>query len=272
MGKGARRTATDELSVGALRRGLTYRASRVSRKQIAPWTRRARAAWPAARRGSTLRRSAIVAVLASLALGVAPARAQIMSLPRAVGPEPEWWFSGSINFLAATGVPDDDRQQYWSFRPVTGYRLTVERSIGAGSTLGVAVLLASPGLTVRSTTAGSACATGCDASSQMQSLALAYRASGVGEGTHSVFQLDGGVARVTDIARVSDGLAVAPNSRTIPFASMGYGLAYAPSSRFQIEILQEYRFLFAGGGLRDASQQTITRIALRIGLGVRYGN
>lgn len=267
MGKGARRTATDELSVEALRRGLTYRASRVSRKQNAPWTRRARAVWPAVRRGTRVRRS-LVAVCSAVVLAT-PAGAQIMRLPQAVGPEPEWWFSGTIAFLQPIGVPDDDRGAYWSFRSVTGYRITIERSVGAGTTLGVAALLTSPGLTLRSTLAG--CPTGCDASAQMQSLGLAYRASGVGEGTHSVFELDGGVVRVTDIANSAGGTPYQPNSRTIPFASAAYGLAYATSSRFQIELVQEYRFLFAGSGVRDASQQSITRIALRIGVGVRSG-
>ena len=215
-------------------------------------------------------RRLLVAVCFTVVLS-ASAGAQIMRLPQAVGPEPEWWFSGAIAFLQPVGLPDNDRNAYWSFRQGTGYRVTIERSIGAGSTLGVAVLLSSPGLIVRTTAASSACEFGCDASSQMQSIALTYRASGVGEGTHSIFQLDGGVVRVTDIAKVSDGSAIPPNSRTVPFATAAYGLAYATSSRFQIEIVQEYRYLFAGSGIRDVSQQAITRIGLRIGLGVRNG-
>jgi hypothetical protein len=210
-------------------------------------------------------------VVIAAALVAAPAGAQIMRLPQAVGPEPEWWFSGAIAFLQPVGMPDDDRSAYWSFRQGTGYRVTIERSVGAGTTLGLAVLLSSPGLTLRSTPAGSTCEFGCNLSSNMQSIALAYRASGVGEGTHAVFELDGGVTRVTDLADATTGAAYQPNSRSVPFMTMGYGAAFATSSRFQIEIVQEYRYLFAGSGIRDASQQAITRITLRIGLGVRSG-
>lgn len=209
------------------------------------------------------------AALVTLALACANARplgAQILSLPSS-NPEPDTWLAAGAVFTNAMGLRDDDRAAYWSIQGVTGYRVSIDKSMGGGTTLGVAVTFTNPTTFV---SGGVLCATRCTGSGQYVAYALNYRTSSFEPGISSVAELSLGVLRTGQLRDKTAGTEIAPD-RSIPFAGVGGGLSFTTSRRWQIELVQEYNSIFAGGGVSGASAQWITRLGIRIGFGARDG-
>ena len=194
------------------------------------------------------------------------ADAQILSLP-SNNPEPDSWIAGSVVFTNAMGLRDDDRGSYWTVGGVTGYRISIDKSLNPGTTIGVAVTFTNPAIAV---SGGTLCPAGCNATGQFVTYALTYRTSQFTPGLASVAELSGGVVRPGNLRERTTGATVAPD-RTIPFLAIGGGIAFTTSSRWQIELMQEYSSTFAGGGLGGAATQWMTRLGLRIGFGSRDG-
>ena len=213
------------------------------------------------------RPSVLLAVFALLsAVTVRPAHGQILSLPSS-NPEPDSWIAGSAVFTNAMGLRDDDRGSYWTVQGVSGYRVSIDKSLSPGTTVGVAVTFTNPAIAVRG---GTLCATGCNATGQFVSYALTYRTSQYTPGLSSVGELSAGVLRPGNLRERTTGGAIAPD-RTIPFLALGGGVAFTTSKRWQVELVQEYSSIFAGGGLGGAATQWVTRLGLRIGFGSRDG-
>ncbi|MBI2797171.1 MAG: hypothetical protein HYX65_10750 [Gemmatimonadetes bacterium] len=211
----------------------------------------------------------IAAALAAWSLALGGARAvgaQILSLPSA-NPEPDSWIAAGTVFTNAMGLRDDDRNSYWTVNGVTGYRISIDKAMGSGTTLGVAITFTNPATFVNG---GTKCPTGCTGSGQFVSYALNYRTSGFSPGMSSIGELSLGVLRPGTIRDKTLGTEIAPD-RTIPFAGIGGGLAFTTSRRWQVELVQEYHSIFAGGGISGASTQWITRLGVRIGFGAREG-
>lgn len=217
------------------------------------------------------RATTLLAVLLTLTVemtgaGLSPLRAQILSLPSA-NPEPDSWIAAGAVFTNAMGLRDDDRGAYWTVQGVTGYRVSIDKAMGMGTTVGVAVTFTNP---VTLVDGGSSCPARCLASGQFVTYALNYRTSGVAPGMSSIGELSVGVVRPGTLREKTSGLEIAPD-RTIPFVGIGGGLSFTTSRRWQIELVQEYNSIFSGGGIKGASTQWLTRLGVRIGFGARDG-
>ena len=204
----------------------------------------------------------LAVALLMLAPRLAPA--QILALPTSSS-EPGNWIAGGVALLNATGMRDDSRNAYWNVPSVTGYRIAIDKSYGAGATIGAAVTWSNPTMTISSTAAGG-CPTGCQASANFIHYQLTYRSGGYARGTWPVAEIAAGGLRVGDVR--TGGTTASPD-RTLLTMSAGAGIAFATSSHFQIELVQEYSSIFAGGGFTGAATQWNTRVGMRFGFGNR---
>lgn len=203
---------------------------------------------------------ALVALLPGLA------SAQILSLP-SNSPEPGNWLGAGVSVFQGMDLRDDSRSALLGVNGVTGYRVSIEKGSGNGTSLGAAVSFSQPSITVSNLTASGPCATACAATAQFIHYQLVYRSGTPTAGTSGVAELAIGGLRIGDL-RSSTGTALAPD-RTILSLAAGFGFAFAPNPRLQFEIVQEYTQLFAGGGFTGAATQWRTRVGARIGVGSR---
>ncbi|MBI3790352.1 MAG: hypothetical protein HY275_05690 [Gemmatimonadetes bacterium] len=190
--------------------------------------------------------------------------AQILSLPT-YSTEPGNFIGGGVSFLNATSFRDDSRNAGWNVNSVMGYRVSIDKVMSSGVTLGATVTWSNPAMVV-STTALGACPTTCQASASFQHYQLAYRSGGSGRGTWPVAELAIGGLRLSDAH--ANGASIAPD-RTVFTTSAGFGVAFATSNIFQFEVVQEYTSIFAGGGFSGAGTQWSTRVGIRYGFGNR---
>ena len=203
-------------------------------------------------------------VLALLVLAPRLAPAQILSLP-GYSSDAGTWIAAGASLLNATGIRDDSRGAYWNVQSVTGYRVAIDKAYGSGATLGATLTWSNPTMTITTGPTGT-CPTGCQASANFQHYQLTYRSGETKRGTAPVAELAAGGLRIADVR--ANGTQVSPD-RTLLTLEAGAGLALATSSRFQFEIVQEYHWIFAGGGFGGAATQWATRLGIRFGFGNR---
>jgi hypothetical protein len=190
--------------------------------------------------------------------------AQILALP-GYSSDPGNFIGAGVSFLNSTGLRDDSRNATWNVNSVMGYRVTIDKSYSPGVTLGATITWSNPAVAVNTTALG-ACPTTCQASASFQHYQLSYRSGASGRGTWPVAELALGGLRIAD-AR-SSGQSLAPD-RTVFTTSGGFGIAFATSNTFQLEVVQEYTSIFAGGGFSGAGTQWSTRVGIRFGFGNR---
>ena len=193
------------------------------------------------------------------------ASAQILTLP-SYTTDPGNWIAGGVTALQTTALRDDSRNAYWQVDGVTAYRVAIEKSGANGTTVGAAVTISNPSLLVNTTAVG-LCPLGCRATASVMHYQLTYRTTSAARGSSPVAELAVGGMRLGDV-RASTGTSLAPD-RTVLTLSGGGGLAFALSSTFQIEIVQEYTSIFGGGGFSGATTQWGTRVGIRFGFGAK---
>lgn len=199
-------------------------------------------------------------VLALLVLAPRLAPAQILSLP-GYSNEPTTWIAGGASFLNATSLRDDSRGAVWNVPSTTGYRVAIDKSYGSGATLGATITWSNPSMTINTGAVGT-CPLGCQASANFQHYQLTYRSGETRRGINTVAELAAGGLRIVDVR--SGGVQVAPD-RTLLTLQAGGGVALATSNSFQFELVQEYHWIFSGGGFSGAATQWATRLGVRFG-------
>ncbi len=203
-------------------------------------------------------------VLALLVLAPRLVAAQILSLPSNRTDAGNWIGAGAsrLNFVS---MRDDSRGAVWNVGEVIAYRVSIDKSYGSGATLGATITWSNPSMTINTNPTG-VCPAGCAASANFQHYQLTYRSGETRGGTAPVAELAVGGLRVSDVR--AGGTQVAPD-RTLLTMGAGGGLAIATSSTFQFELVQEYTWIFAGGGFSGAATQWSTRLGVRVGFGNR---
>ncbi len=203
-------------------------------------------------------------VLALLVLAPRLAPAQILSLP-GYSSDAGTWIGAGASLLNATGLRDDSRGAYWNVASVTGYRVAIDKAYGGGATLGATLTWSNPNMLV-TTGATGVCPTGCQASANFQHYQLTYRNGEAKRGINSVAELAAGGLRIADVR--AGGVQVSPD-RTLLTLEAGAGLALVTSGSLQFELVQEYHWIFSGGGFSGAATQWATRLGVRVGFGNR---
>ena len=211
-------------------------------------------------------------ILVTIAAGAAApaARAQLLDLPRRAA-EPALWGSAGVGWLGIATISDGRTDSRWDFGGGHRVRATLDIPISRSASLGAAATWAR--MPLRYSSLGLGGSVDVDAHADVSSLLLSFHGGG-GAGLHQVLNAAAGVVRYGRFTDDRSGAALEPSS-DLDFAfSIGYGFGYSLSARAQIVLLQEYGLvLHQREGLSNnasgASQQSVTSLALRYGLGAR---
>jgi hypothetical protein len=209
--------------------------------------------------------------------------AQILRLPTRSA-EPAFWLAANAGGLTPQDVSDGTSGSVWRFRSgaVLQYRLSLEKNLGGGTSVGLSGSVARAGFDYSSLgtapieTPGTPATTPCNCSATMQvrSLSAMFRAGG-GSGFHQVIEGSAGVVQYADLKRDDTGQKLAPSGGDIdPAFAIGYGFGYTMGQRLEVALVQDIGISFhqkahLPAGTSGVQQQRVTRIALRLGLGSR---
>ena len=192
--------------------------------------------------------------------------------------EPGYWFSAGVGLFNGPGVNDGRTASSWDFGNSSNlqYRASLEKTVGSGSSLGIAgtysrvpFTYSSGGVPTTGTT-GTQCAR-CDAHLDMTTLVGVFRA-GAGVGFHQVIELSGGAVFYQNLKEDNGGAKLAPGSGNVdPIFSIGYGLGYGFSNRMQINFVPEYAIAIhersgLPNGVSNTNSTRSYRLSLRMGL------
>jgi hypothetical protein len=195
--------------------------------------------------------------------------------------EPGYWFSAGAGLFSGPGVNDGRTQSTWDFGNSMNmqYRASLEKTVGSGSTFGVAGTYARVPFTYTSAgdpstlpngVTGAQC-TQCDAHLDMMTLVGVFRA-GAGVGFHQVIELSGGAVFYKNMKEDNGGATLAPASGNVdPIFSIGYGLGYGFSNRTQLNFVPEYAIAIhersgLPNGVSNTNSTRSYRLSLRVGL------
>lgn len=209
-------------------------------------------------------RSALLSLVALLA--AVPAGAQIIRLPRAT--EPAAWASFGIGLLQAQTVVDGSTGSSWEFGSGLQWRASLEKSSGNGVSYGLTGTLAHMPLRYD----GATCL--CDAHATVWQ-ALGSVHVGGGNGFHQVIELYAGVVGYGNFREDGSDVRLPPDGTDLDLSfGVGYGFGYQASSHLQLILVQDYAASLhqrtnLPGNASALSQQYITRLGVRLGLGQR---
>jgi hypothetical protein len=219
-----------------------------------------------------MHRLIVAAIL--LAFSTASAGAQIFKVPRGGGPA--LWSSLSMGIHQLGDVEDGSTASFWRFGSSVQYRASFEMDVnntgGFGGAIGYSdVDLAYYGGDVDGIPM---CLGRCDAHVKVWT-AIANFHMGGGTGFHQVLDIGLGATFYRDFTRDSDGASLPPlHGDTDASLMVGVGFGYGFSQRFGISLVQDAAYTLhqregLSGDARSYSQQYITRIGVRYGLGNR---
>lgn len=211
-------------------------------------------------------------------MAAAPAAAQ---RPRIVHlGEPAYWFSAGIAGFSGNGVNDGRTGTVWDFGNSLNlqYRASLEKSVGNGSSIGIAGSYARVPFVYYSN--GSVpiigtnnCGGGrCDAHLDMTSIVGVFRA-GTGIGFHQVIELSGGIVMYQHLREDGTNAQLPPTGGNVdPYFALGYGLGYGLSDRTQINFVPDYAIgLHERSGLSNGVSNTNSTRSLRLSLRMGFG-
>ena len=218
-----------------------------------------------------MHRLIVAAIL--LAFPTARAGSQIFQVPRGGGPAV--WTSLSAGLHQLGDVEDGSTLSYWRFGSSVQYRTSFEMDVrgtgGFGAAIGYSdVSLAYYGGELDGTTM---CGR-CDAHVKVWT-AMANFHMGGGTGFHQVIDIGLGATFYRDFTRDSDGASLPPlHGDTDASLMVGYGFGYGFTPRLAISLVQDAAYTLhqregLSGDARSYSQQYVTRIGLRYGVGTR---
>jgi hypothetical protein len=193
--------------------------------------------------------------------------------------EPGYWFSAGAGLFSGPGVNDGKTASTWDFGNSMNaqYRASLEKTVGSGSTIGVAGTFAhvpfvyySGGVITPAGTGGTQCAQ-CNAHLDMSTLMGVFRA-GAGIGFHQVIELSGGAVFYRNLKEDAGGAKLAPSGgNTDPIFAIGYGLGYGFNNRTQFNFVPEYAIAIhersgLSNGVSNTNSTRSYRLSLRVGL------
>jgi hypothetical protein len=212
-------------------------------------------------------------------IAAAPAVAQ---RPRIVHlGEPAYWFSAGVGGFSGNGVNDGRTGSVWDFGNSLNlqYRASLEKSVGNGSSFGIAgtyarvpfVYYSDATVPLPGGTTGARCSR-CDAHLDMTTLMGVFRA-GTGVGFHQVIELSGGVVAYQNLREDGTKTKLAPAGGNIdPYFAIGYGLGYGLNDRTQINFVPDYAIgLHERSGLSNGVSNTNSTRSLRLSLRMGFG-
>ena len=219
-----------------------------------------------------------IAVLGFFAIFSAPAGAQIINVPNGgLSREPAFVLTTTVGLQSIQSVFDGRTQTIWNFSQAAQVGASLEKSLGRGSSFGVAASWSKVPLQYLDTSAvNSGVARCCDAHVDALTAGLQFT-SGGGVGFHQLVVINAGIIAFQhfDVKSNGFGPTTTPPQRDIdPRLAVAYGFGYGLSPRSEVFIIQEYGVSLhqsdgLDGGTRRQYQQQTTRLGFRVGAGSR---
>jgi hypothetical protein len=209
----------------------------------------------------------MLAILVALPRG--EAHAQIIRQPP--GPrlrEPQNWASAGIGLQQGWTVFDGSTGTRWDLGDSQQYFLGVEHAVTGGVTVGVRASTASTSL--RYLSRGTGIVTDADARVS-QALGVVHITSG--RPLHSVIELGAGATFYSGFKARGTGARLAPNNTDADFTFvLGYGIGYAFSRTFQLDVVQDlatslHQKMGLEAGDDSSARISVTRLVARVALG-----
>ena len=218
-----------------------------------------------------------LAALVLLATVAPLADAQIFDVPRRSS-LPVVWASLSAGFLSyQADVVDGRTESVWRFGSALQYRGSAEFDVGNSGAVGMALGYADVPMTYFQLSPPGPqpdCPERCDAHGKIWTLMGTFHMGG-GAGFHQIINLSAGATVYRDFRSDQLGSELGPTSpdKDISIA-VGYGFGYGFGQRLQIMLVQDAAYTMhqrdgISGGQNASSQQFVTRLGLRAGLGSR---
>jgi len=195
-------------------------------------------------------------------------RAQIIRQPGPHLREPDNWASAGVGLQQGWTVFDGSTGTRWEIGDSQTYFLGVDHAVAGGVSVGVRAGTASTSL--RYLNRGTGIATDADGRVS-QALGVVHITSG--RPLHSVIELGAGATFYSSFKERGTGARLAPNSTDTDFTFvLGYGIGYAFSRNFQLDVVQDLATaLHQKTGLQagdDSSARiSVTRLVARVALG-----
>jgi hypothetical protein len=182
--------------------------------------------------------------------------------------QPNSWASLGIGWLNQGRLCDPGSNSCWNFGSAPQWRASLEASMGRGATIGVAATTARVPMVYQ---AQLVCFNGCDADANVSQY-MAQLHLGGGTGIQQAIDISAGMTSFTNFRSADTGTRLEPAKAVSNFSfAIAYGLALAIRQNFHITLGQEYGQIIGKrmpGQSRNSAEQNVTRLGVRLGLGL----
>lgn len=221
----------------------------------------------------TRRRCLLVAFVFAATDGATMLRAQSPSdgsAQRSGGASPANWMSISAGILVPPAVMDGATNSTWDFGTSYPVKVTAERTVAEGVTVGIGVSYVRAPLVYLANVPSSACGA-CDAHATIATYgALGHYNRNI-RGFGQVFEVFLGALQYGNFERDSPRGPLSPEKANIDFAfSVSYGFGYAFTPDWRLELVQDYMNAVherknLPGNAQTLARFYLTRLVLRVG-------
>jgi len=204
-----------------------------------------------------------LALLTTLLLTSPVAHAQ---RPGAPARTPSTWLGLSGGMLLMGNVQDGTTGSSWDFSNAWPIRISLERSMGRGGSLGAQFTYARAPLRYSS----SGPCSSCNAHATVATYGPLLRI-GAGQTWHQVLELFAGVMQYGGFTEDGSELTLPPDSPNRDFAfSVGYGIGYPIGTDWELELMTSYLSAVhertsLAGNVQTLAQHTTLMVGLRMG-------
>jgi hypothetical protein len=218
--------------------------------------------------GTHVRRLTLVLLTFLVVLPLGDVRAQIIRQPGPRLREPRNWASAGVGLQQGWTVTDGSTGSRWELGDTQTWFASVEHAVAGGVTVGVRASTARTSL--RYTFTGTGLVADADARVS-QALGVLHITSG--RELHSVIELGAGATFYSDFKERGTGADLEPRATDTDFTFvLGYGIGYAFSRNFQLDVVQDLATaLHQKTGLQAGDNSTarisVTRLVARVAIG-----
>jgi hypothetical protein len=180
------------------------------------------------------------------------------------------WMTISAGFMASPAVPDGTTTSTWDFGSSYPVKLTAERTVAQGVTLGVAVSYVRAPLVYFANVPSSACGA-CNAHATVATYGVLGHYNRNARGFGQVFEVFLGALQYGNFERDTPRGPLSPDKANVDFAfSVSYGFEYAFTSDWRLELIQDYMNAVherenLPGNAQTLARFYLTRLVLRVG-------
>jgi hypothetical protein len=198
-----------------------------------------------------------------------PAQAQL-GRARVYNAEPGYWVGLSYGYVSGTTIADGSTAAVWQFGYTSQLRATVEKTVSAGTTVGVSAGFSTAPLTYTSSTINAACIASCEANADIAQYMAFFRGGG-GNGFHGIYSIEAGMTEFSKFRTRDGDAALPPTGAKFDFSfGFGAGAGYGFSSSTEAYITEQWDLVLHHQGDVNGTNTNAPRLSTFRG-GFRVG-